>query len=244
MPSETWTATRYQRRDTPAYPHQPNVAFPKQWQPDVYIGAAQLALTLGAKRIIDVGCGNGSKTIELAEVCPTIGIDRGANLERARERAPQLDWREHDLQDDADLPLAPGELAGSILINADVIEHLPDPAKLLGKFRRALDAVELILMSTPERHLTRGLRDDGPPGNPAHIQEWTAREFGALLRDAGLATHSLGLIRAHDRSDDIATIFVAIARDAARLREVDRVLIDLDIPPAKSLLREFFARRG
>jgi len=237
VPTDTWTATRYQRRDQPEYPHQPNTAYQKQWQPDVYIAARQLAKARGAKRIIDVGCGNGAKLIELAEDCPTIGIDFGANFDRARERAPKLDWRQHDLQSDDPLPLAAEELAGSIVLSADVIEHLPTPGKLLAKLRRVHEQVELILLSTPERHLTRGLRDAGPPSNPAHIQEWSAREFGALLRDAGMPIHSLGLIRSHDHSDRVATIFVAIAKNGDVLRDVDKLLIDLDVPPAKSRIK-------
>ena len=243
VPTDSWTATRYKRRDKPDYSHQPNVANPKQWQPDVYIAATALAKRFAAKRIIDIGCGNGSKTIELAKACPTIGIDFGSNFQRARERAPELDWREHDLQSDVPLPLEAPELARSIVINADVIEHLPDPFKLLAMFQRIHKQVELILMSTPERHLTRGLRDDGPPSNAAHIQEWTAREFGALLRHAGMPTHSLGLIRSHDHSDNVATIFVAIASSGERIREVDELLIDLEVPAAKSRLKSLLGRK-
>jgi hypothetical protein len=69
------------------------------------------------------------------------------------------------------------------------------------------------------------------------------RELGALLRAAGLAMHSIGLIRSHDRSDKIATIFVAIARSAERLAEVDRLLIDLDVPPRRSALADLLRRR-
>ncbi|HEX8111612.1 MAG TPA: methyltransferase domain-containing protein, partial [Kofleriaceae bacterium] len=165
-----------------------------------------------------------------------IGIDRGANLARARASAPALDWRDHDLQGEAALPVSADELAGSVVINADVIEHLPDPHPLLAQLRAAHTHAELILLSTPERHLTRGLRDAGPPGNPAHVQEWTVRELGALLRSAGLAMHSLGLIRAHDHSDQVATIFAAIAQTPERLAEVDRLLIDLEVPPRRGVL--------
>jgi SAM-dependent methyltransferase len=243
VPTESWITTRYQRRDEPEYPHQPVGARQKQWQPDVYIAANAVGKALGAKRIIDVGCGNGAKLIELSRAWATIGIDRGANLQRARQSAPALDWREHDLQDGGPLPLTPDELSGSVVINADVIEHLPAPKRLLAKFQEIHTGVELILLSTPERHLTRGLRDPGPPGNPAHIQEWTVREFGALLRDAGMPLHSLGLIRSHDHADKVATIFVAIARSAERLAEVDRLLIDLEVPPAKGLLAGLLGSR-
>jgi SAM-dependent methyltransferase len=244
VPTASWTASRYRRRATPDYAHQPVGALRKQWQPDVYLAARALAAALPARRVIDVGCGNGAKLIALAEACPgvsAIGIDHGANLMRARARAPGLDWRDHDLQGEAALPVTPDELAGSLVVNADVIEHLPDPHKLLAQLRAAHAHAELILLSTPERHLTRGLRDPGPPGNPAHVQEWTARELGALLRAAGLAMHSLGLIRAHDHSDQVATIFVAIARTAERLAEVDRVLIDLEVPARRSVLGDLAA---
>jgi SAM-dependent methyltransferase len=239
VPTASWTATRYRRRATPEYAHQPPGARRKQWQPDVYLAARGLAAALPARRVIDVGCGNGAKLIALASGCPgvaTIGIDHGTNLGRARASAPALDWRDHDLQGEATLPVSADELAGSVVVNADVIEHLPDPHKLLAQLRAAHAHAELILLSTPERHLTRGLRDPGPPGNPAHVQEWTVRELGALLRSEGLAMHSLGLIRAHDHSDRVATIFAAIARTPERLAEVDRLLIDLDVPPRRTAL--------
>jgi tRNA G46 methylase TrmB len=89
VPTASWTATRYRRRDTPEYAHQPPGALRKQWQPDVYLAARALARALPARRVIDVGCGNGAKLIALASGCPgvaTIGIDRGANLARARAR--------------------------------------------------------------------------------------------------------------------------------------------------------------
>lgn len=242
MPTSNWTPARYRRRDTPEYPHQRVSRLRKQWQPEVYLAAEALIAALPARRVIDVGCGNGAKLIPLARRCPTIGIDRGANLARARATAPALDWREHDLQGDAALPVTADELAGSLVINADVLEHLPDPHKLLAQLRAAHEQAELILLSTPERHLTRGLRDPGPPGNPAHIQEWTVRELGALLRASGLATHSIGLIRSHDHSDDVATILVAIARSAERLAEVDRLLIDLEIPPRRTVLADLLGR--
>src|SRR4051812_42813723 len=123
MPNTSWTCTRYRRRDTPSYPHQRVGALRKQWQPDVYLAARALAAALPATRIVDVGCGNGAKLIELARASgiAAIGIDRGANLARARASAPELDWREHDLQDAAALPVSPDELAGAIVINADVI---------------------------------------------------------------------------------------------------------------------------
>jgi SAM-dependent methyltransferase len=239
VPTASWTATRYRRRDTPEYAHQPLGTLRKQWQPDVYLAAAALVRALPARRVIDVGCGNGDKLIALASACPdvaTTGIDRGANLARARASAPALDWRDHDLQGEAALPVSADQLAGSVVISADLIEHLPDPHRLLAQLRAAHAHAELILLSTPERHLTRGLRDAGPPGNPAHVQEWTVRELGALLRGGGLATHSLGLIRAHDHSDQVATIFAAIARTPERLAEVDRLLIDLEVPPRRGAL--------
>jgi SAM-dependent methyltransferase len=244
VPTPSWTATRYRRRDAPEYAHQPPGAQRKQWQPDVYLAARALARALPARRVIDVGCGNGAKLIALASGCAgvaTIGIDHGANLGRARTSAPALDWRDHDLQGEAALPVSADELAGSVVVNADVIEHLPDPHKLLAQLRAAHAHAELILLSTPERHLTRGLRDAGPPGNPAHIQEWTVRELGALLRSEGLAMHSLGLIRAHDHSDHVATIFAAIARTPERLAEVDRLLIDLEVPPRRTALDDVAA---
>lgn len=196
------------------------------WQPDVYTEASRVAELLGAVRFIDVGCGDGEKLLDCPPSITTIGIDFGTNLAHARAAAPDRDWREHDLDSDEPLPVAAQEAAGSIIVCADVIEHLHDPRRLLEKLLLALPHAVAIFVSTPERDLMRGLADNGPPGNPAHVQEWSIREFQALLLMSGMRHHTIGLTRSNDRYGVPHTTLAVIAPTHDGLIEVASLLID------------------
>jgi len=67
------------------------------WQPDVYPKAAEIAAQSGARRIVDLGCGNGEKLVALHPRFEIVGIDFGANLDRCRALYPFARWLEHDL---------------------------------------------------------------------------------------------------------------------------------------------------
>src|SRR5262245_8536940 len=56
------------------------------WQPDVYATAGRLARQFGAQRLVDVGCGDGAKLVELRSSFDLYGIDFGANIAACRDR--------------------------------------------------------------------------------------------------------------------------------------------------------------
>ncbi len=119
------------------------------WQPDVYGDAGRVAARLGAKRIIDVGAGDGTKLADLHPTFELIGIDFGANVDRSEARFPYISWRRHDLDTEDVLPLSVEELDGAVVVCSDVIEHLRAPHLLLRKLRGALDNAGAVLISTP-----------------------------------------------------------------------------------------------
>lgn len=231
MPHTDWIKAGYARRDSPSYDEdrQSSIA----WQPDVYGDAGRLALTLMARTIVDIGCGEGTKLAALAGSCRTIGIDFGPNVVTARAHHPKLDWREHDLMTGEDLPLSPEELAGAILVCADVIEHVIDPHRILSKLAGILPGASGMLISTPERELWHGVRHMGPPTNPHHVREWSIREFDAILAEAGFAHRSLGLTRSNDHTDEPFTILALIAPSSSALTRALPVLIDTEPAPIK-----------
>jgi SAM-dependent methyltransferase len=82
-------------------------------------GEARLVAALvdaSAGPVLDAGCGTGRVAIELARHgYATVGVDVDPDLlERARAKAPNLEWQRGDL---ARLPLttAPGPFAGAVL---------------------------------------------------------------------------------------------------------------------------------
>jgi 2-polyprenyl-3-methyl-5-hydroxy-6-metoxy-1,4-benzoquinol methylase len=192
------------------------------WQPDVYRAAAIVAARLGARRIIDLGCGNGRKLVELHPAFELVGIDVGANIAGCRERYAVGTWLEHDLDQDASLPLAREQLEGAVLVAADVIEHLHRPELLLRVIREALDVAEVAIVSTPERLLTHGVRHAGPPPNRKHVREWALDELAAFLAAEGFEHGTLGLTRSNDREGLRDTILALLCRNEASLREIGR----------------------
>ena len=238
MPDRLWIRGDYRARSLPSYYEDEPAAIVRQ--PDVYADAALLADALRANTIVDVGCGNGAKLVEFAGPRRTIGIDIGANLERARRGHPDRAWREHDLAQDAPLPITAEEAREAVIVCSDVIEHLVDPAPLLRALRRLLDVAAAVVLSTPERELARGLDDRGPPANEAHMREWSLRELLALLRESGFDSLSVGLTRSDDHDHAPHTVLVVATSDPARTARCAAVLVDAPLRsrlPDRSALR-------
>jgi hypothetical protein len=185
----------------------------KTWQPDVYATARRIAGDLGLDRVVDVGCGSGEKLVAMHPDHEIIGLDYGVNLEACREEYEFGRWVDHDLESEGPLPLGEEDLSSSVLVCADVIEHLVAPERLLFKLRSALDYASALVLSTPERELLWGEDHLGPPPNPCHVREWSRPELGALLKREGFEHGELHLTRSNDVDNDMRTIMAVIGRD-------------------------------
>lgn len=206
----------YQSRSEPKYFDDlvPETT-PRVYQPDVYSLAELLARCTG-RRIIDVGCGKGYKLSKLSDHIDVIGIDFGPNIAFCREHYALGEWRTADFDSDAPLPISDDEAAGSILVCADVIEHLRNPLRLLQELRRCIEAGAVGLISTPERRLLRGGADLGPPRNPAHVREWSIGELRAMLGHVGIPTIYVGLT-ANNHIDRHMTTSLAVCGTGPRM---------------------------
>jgi len=131
--------------------------------------------------IIDFGCGNGKKLMKLYPDFQIIGVDIGCNLNYCRDNRPFGIWLEHDLENSQAINIHEDILKKSIIICADVIEHLVNPAYLLWNIRKAMNFSPACLISTPERDLLRDSNSFGPPKNLSHVREWNMGEFINLL---------------------------------------------------------------
>jgi ubiquinone/menaquinone biosynthesis C-methylase UbiE len=137
-------------------------------------------------RVLDLGCGAGDLTADLAQVAPhTIGADVAqAALARALRRHPELDLRLLSL----DGPLPFGDGAFDVVWSSEVIEHVADTARWLSEARRVLAPQGRLLLTTPDHGRLRLLlggveRYCDPVGDHLHL--YTARSLRALLRDFG-----------------------------------------------------------
>jgi SAM-dependent methyltransferase len=203
------------------------------WQPDVYDDAGRIAERAGARRIVDVGAGDGTKLVALHPRFEILGIDFGPNVERSTTRYPFGTWRHHDLDTEDPLPVSAEELDGAVVVCSDVIEHLLRPELLLSKLLASLERAAAVLISTPERDLWHGVRTAGPPRNPHHVREWSIREFGQLLRTSGFQHVSIGLTRSNDRTDDPYTIEALATPTNESLDDLVPLLIDRPVPAAR-----------
>jgi SAM-dependent methyltransferase len=135
--------------------------------------------------ILDVGCGEGVLTEQWARAIagPVVGIDlEDPKLQEEWERRslPNLEFRT-GLGDS--LPY--GENEFEAVTAMEVLEHVPDPAAVLGEMSRV--AARWLLVSVPREPLWRGLnmargaylRDLG--NTPGHLNHWSKRSFAALL---------------------------------------------------------------
>ena len=138
------------------------------WQPHVYDLAIMYANRYNCTNIIDVGCGSARKLAPYLKDFKVTGIDYKDNLKFCKESYPEASWVEHDLESEFTLKIP----KGSIIICADVVEHLKDPTGLLLSLRNLLDQGTMLLLSTP-------LRKDASNGPPQrhHFREWAFDEL-------------------------------------------------------------------
>ena len=137
-------------------------------------------------RALDLGCGAGEFTAELAEAGATAtGIDVAeAALRRARAAHPALDFRIAAI--DGPLPLADNEF--DVVWASEVIEHIPDTARWLSEVRRVLAVGGRLLITTPSHGRLRlalgGIeRYSEPLGDHLHL--YSRRSLSETLEGFG-----------------------------------------------------------
>lgn len=173
----------YHARTEPAY-FDDVLADAHLWQADVYRGAAWLARKNHAPRIIDLGCGRGGKLLDYAQEFNIVGVDYGANIEYLRHNASKGEWYDIDLATEI---IPPEFFWGSVVICADVVEHLVNPSPLIQSLYNATQTAAYVLLSTPDRErLYNGDTNHSPPDNPAHVREWTLDELREFLKREGM----------------------------------------------------------
>ena len=157
--------------------------------PDLYRRLAFLrAETRPGDRALDLGCGDGRFTGELARAgAAVVGVDVAqAALDRARAREPELEFRLAPI--DGPLPLE--DNAFDLVWASEVIEHVADTARWLSEVRRVLAPHGRLLITTPSHGRARlalgGVeRFSEPLGDHLHL--YTTRSLRQILREFGFA---------------------------------------------------------
>jgi SAM-dependent methyltransferase len=169
------------------------------------------ATLLGPGRVLDLGCGTGHSYEELAPR-ETVGVD----IERAALEGQNRETRVADMRE---LPFESGSFDSVVAIQS--IEHVPDPAPMLGEVIRVLRPGGRAVFVTPNR-LTFGRPDEII--DPYHYVEYDAAQLAELCGRFFEAVEVLGLevserYRAiHD--DERRELDRLLARDPLRLRRL------------------------
>ncbi len=183
-------------------------------QPDVYSLVAFIARRLGCSCIIDIGCGRAGKLISLHPEFQIYGIDYGSNFRFCRERYPFGNWLEWDLHSPRLLALSPDVIRKSVIVCADVIEHLTNPLNVMRMIKNWLSDAPIAILSTPERDLVRGPSDLGPPTNPSHVREWNLTELQKLIDSLGICSLFQGLTVNNNRDLEKKTSIFVLGNSA------------------------------
>jgi len=131
------------------------------------------------RRVLDLGCGTGYGTAELARVASAaIGVDPAPE---AIAYADSHFQSARFLQCSANaVPFPPASF--DLVTAFEVIEHLHDWRSLLAEAHRVLDPNGLLIISTPnKRYYSEARAKSGP--NPFHQHEFEFREFQAALSE-------------------------------------------------------------
>jgi SAM-dependent methyltransferase len=135
-------------------------------------------------RALDLGCGDGTFTAELAAAgADAIGVEVAeAALGRARARHPGIDFRIVPI----DGPLALDDNAVDLVWCSEVIEHVADTARWLSEIRRVLIPDGRLLLTTPShgrlRLAVRGVEHFSEPLGD-HLHLYTRRSLATLLEE-------------------------------------------------------------
>ena len=135
-----------------------------------YHYASRLA---SGRRALDAasGEGYGLDILRAGGAIEAVGVDLDtAAVEHARERY----GLEVHVADVAELPFPDDRF--DLVVSFETIEHVPDPARVVGEFRRVLADDGHLIVSTPNR-------DQYVVDNEFHTREFTTGEFDQLLAE-------------------------------------------------------------
>jgi 2-polyprenyl-3-methyl-5-hydroxy-6-metoxy-1,4-benzoquinol methylase len=169
-------------------------------------------------RAIDLGCGTGYGTAELAAAgWRVVGMDRVAPAARARGSSAR--FVRGDLER---LPFAARSF--DTVTSFQVIEHLADPRTYLEQIARVLAPDGVLLLSTPNLR-----QSDGE--NPYHLHEYEAAELAAVLAEHFASVEMRGVhavgVAARYHEDRLRRIRLITRLDPLRLRRrLPRGLVD------------------
>jgi 2-polyprenyl-3-methyl-5-hydroxy-6-metoxy-1,4-benzoquinol methylase len=160
----------------------------------------QTLKSLQAQRVADLGAGNGTLCMRLAQQgLQVVGVEYDAQgVAIARRAHPDIPFYNFGVQDDPSRLLAEEERF-DVVVSTEVIEHLFSPHQLPQYAAGILKPGGYLVVSTPYhgylKNLVLSLLDKWDHHHTAlwhggHIKFWSRRTLGRLLEDNGFRTLS------------------------------------------------------
>jgi predicted TPR repeat methyltransferase len=150
----------------------------------VYTAARRIAQDIGARVVVDIGCGPATKLVRLFdEGFELYGIDQPPAIELCRSMGIPGRYLSEDLENPT-TAIKEFVEAADLVICADVIEHLGDPTALLRYVQGLVNDDSRVVFSTPDRDALAGPQSTRP-SNSAHVREWSFTEFRSYLEQSG-----------------------------------------------------------
>jgi SAM-dependent methyltransferase len=142
-----------------------------------YAFAANMANTTGGARVLDVasGAGLGSELLRRRGAGFVVGVEADADAVAAHGVAADSFGPSFVRADATALPFVDGWC--DLVVSFETIEHVVDASRMLAECRRMLRPGGRLVLSTPNRTVTRWLAP-----NPFHVREFTTREIVTLVR--------------------------------------------------------------
>jgi SAM-dependent methyltransferase len=153
-----------------------------EYQFHVYEFAKKVFLNSNLSSVLDIGCGPAVKMkLFFSDVAKELAIiDQPLTEKVAKGNLPQANFYGANLEDSS---FSMGKKF-DLVICSDVIEHLVNPDSLLDIIKNHVKSEGMIVLSTPDRDLRRGLGNKQSP-NKQHVREWNAAEFKKYLEYSG-----------------------------------------------------------
>jgi 2-polyprenyl-3-methyl-5-hydroxy-6-metoxy-1,4-benzoquinol methylase len=141
---------------------------------------------LNPKRVLDVGCGNGSQTAALARAGFNItgcDVDK-PGITIAQQAYPQCRFLNVGVYDD---PSLMGELGFDVVLSIEVIEHLYKPRELMRFAKKAMSRNGKLILSTPHHGYFKNLAISLFNGWDRHFHPWVDGGHIKFFSPASLA---------------------------------------------------------
>jgi SAM-dependent methyltransferase len=135
-----------------------------------------------SRRVLDLGCRYGALTRAYAEGNDVTGVDVDREaLSEAAKLGIETRWA------DVDEPLPFEDATFDVVVAGELLEHVRDPAGLVGEARRVLRPGGRFVASVPNafrlKNRLRFLLGRKPEDDPTHLHMFSPDDVHALLRD-------------------------------------------------------------